>query len=747
MRRLMWFSIGFSAACTVGVYLTPGKWLLLMAVFFLFAAATLYVLSSPGNKKVLIVLLGCVTGFVFLWCYDSLYLKSIRQIDNTTIFASIEVTDYSVPTPYGVRADGKVNVDGKNYPVQFFVYDETALSPGDVVEGNFRIQYIEKDDYTAYLWGKGIFLSAYSDGEIESILQSAIPVRYFASELRQAILNLLNRLFPEDTRAFAKALLLGDTDGLGYETVWDLKTSGIYHIVAVSGMHVSILFALIYLLCGKNRGLTAVIGIPALFIFAAVAGFTPSIVRACIMQVLMILALLVNKEYDPPTALGTAVLLILVVNPLSVTSIGLQLSVGCMVGILGITPNIHDYLLQKIPQRIVKRKSLKAKIIRGAIGSVSVTLGAMVVTTPLCALYFGSVSLSGVVTNLLTFWIITLIFYGMIAASVLGALWVPLGTGVAWLLSWPIRLVIWLTDMIANISISAVYTSSVYIVAWLVFCYILLMVFWKSKKKHPFVLACCMAVSLAAALACSWIEPRLDSYRLTAVDVGQGQCLILQSEGSYYMVDCGGDSGDRAADKATQQLLSQGIFHLDGLIITHYDADHAGGAEQLLSRISADKVYLPVFDGENELRDELADFCDDSVQWVREELIIDLPNGKITIFPSSSLEDANESSLCILFQPENCDILITGDRTEDGEQELLANADIPDLEILVAGHHGSRTSTSLELLNATRPEIVLISVGEGNRYGHPSIETLQRLALFGCSIYRTDEKGTIIFRG
>ena len=100
-----------------------------------------------------------------------------------------------------------------------------------------------------------------------------------------------------------------------------------------------------------------------------------------------------------------------------------------------------------------------------------------------------------------------------------------------------------------------------------------------------------------------------------------------------------------------------------------------------------------------------------------------------------------------MFQPESCDILITGDRSEAGEEELMQHTDLPDLEILIAGHHGSRTSTSWELLDETRPEIVIISVGADNRYGHPTWETLERLKLFGCNVYRTDLEGTIIFRG
>ena len=309
----------------------------------------------------------------------------------------------------------------------------------------------------------------------------------------------------------------------------------------------------------------------------------------------------------------------------------------------------------------------------------------------------------------------------------------------------PIRLILWVTGMISKLPVAAVYTSSIYIVAWLVFSYVLLMVFLKTKKKHPAVFACCIAAGLAGAIICSWAEPRLDDYRVTAVDVGQGQCLLLQTDGKYYMVDCGGDSGDDAADRAIGLLLSQGIFRLDGLIITHYDADHAGGAEQLLSRIPTRQLYLPILDGDNDIRDSLSRKYPDKISWVREDTV--LADANITIYPSLDTRDDNESSLCILFQPADCDILITGDRSFDGETELMAHTELPDLEILVAGHHGSRTSTSWELLNKTRPEIVIISVGADNRYGHPTGETLERLKLFGCIVYRTDLEGTIIFRG
>ncbi len=746
MRKLMWFTIGFTAACAAGVYLVTGLWLLLLGCVVITAMIGALCVGSARSRKAACVLLGCVVGFLWLLGFDKLYLQPARQMDEQAVILQIEVTDYSRPTDTGIAAEGKTRLDGKTYRIQFYLNEHISLSPGDRVEGGFALRYTGGGtESPTYHRGKGIFLLGYPKGSVNVQHQETVPSKYVAPVLRQKILSLLDSIFPADTVAFAKALLIGDTSALTYEAVTALKVSGVYHIVAVSGMHVSILFALVYMLCGKHRFFTAVFGIPVLCLFAAVAGFSPSIVRACVMQVLMIIALLANQEYDPPTALAAAVLLLLAGNPLTITSVSFQLSVGCMVGIFLFTQKLHDYLLKETPLGPAKGKSLKAKLTRWSVASVSVTLGAMSVTAPLCAVYFGSVSIIGILTNLLILWAVSFVFYGIMAACLLGALWLPLGIGISWVLSWPIRMILWVTDMISRVPVASVYTASVYIVAWLIFAYILLTVFLKTKKKHPVVLTCCLLAGLVGAIICSWVEPRLDDFRFTAVDVGQGQCLILQNNGKYYMVDCGGDTGDKAADKASQLLLSQGIFRLDGLIITHYDEDHAGGADQLLSRIPADRIYLPVYDGKNEIRDTLSQKYDNKIQWVEEDLLLNEVD--ITIYPSDNREDANESSLCVLFQPEDCDILITGDRSFDGEAELMSQADLPDLEILVAGHHGSRTSTSWDLLNTTRPEIVVISVGADNRYGHPTWETLERLDLFGCGTYRTDLEGTIIFRG
>ena len=250
---------------------------------------------------------------------------------------------------------------------------------------------------------------------------------------------------------------------------------------------------------------------------------------------------------------------------------------------------------------------------------------------------------------------------------------------------------------------------------------------------------------LALSLALSWVEPRLDDTRVTVLDVGQGQAVLLQSEGRTYLVDCGSTDPERAADKTADYLLSMGVFRLDGIIVTHYDTDHVGGVPLLLTRIDADAVYLPKAGAEEEVASQVIAALD-TVLWVEDDLCWTFGEASIQLFAPETLEFGNESSVCILFQRENCDILITGDRSREGELRLLQRTQLPELELLIAGHHGSKNATSDSLLSKTSPEYVFISAGENNRYGHPSEEVLERLERHGCTVYRTDRHGDLIFR-
>lgn len=740
MRKLMWFTLGFGPVCALCAYLWLTDGLVIPAVIFVLLFVSFLVCSRriKGMRIAAAVCLGCAAGLLWFQIYSANYLRLAASLDGQNAYTTARCTDYSHQTDYGTAVEGVMYLEGKPFRAKFYVNGQIDMVPGDVLTGVFHFRVTTPDGMDSSYQGEGIFLLAYQQEDAELGKLAEMPKWGYPATLRQKLTGIIDRCFPEDAAGFAKALLLGDRSGIDYETNTAFKISGISHIIAVSGLHVTILFTLVNMLCFKRRGLVALLGIPTLALFAAVAGFSPSVTRACIMQCLMILAMLFNREYDGPTELAFACLVMLVFNPLVITAVSFQLSVGCMIGIFLFQKKINDWMCEKLgcgsKDHFVKSK-------RWIAGSVSVTLSAMVLTTPLVAYYFGAVSLVGVLTNLMVLWVVSFIFYGIMLVCLTGWFWPAVGAFLAQTIAWPIRYVLAVAKTLAAFPLAAVYTRSIYIVIWLVFCYVLLGVFLLSRNKKPGMLLCCGVIGLCLALVGSWAEVLFDDCRMTVLDVGQGQCIILQSDGKTYLVDCGGSDDEDAADLAADTLLSQGIYHLDGVILTHYDRDHSGGLPYLLSRVSADTIFAPASADENNVLEQLPE----NVMLVSEDLQLTFEDTILTIYGPVLPDSGNESSLAVLFRAGNCDILITGDRGEFGERMLLKTAELPELEILVAGHHGSKYSTTAELLETTKPKIAVISVGE-NSYGHPAQEVLDRLEEIGCIVYRTDLYGNLVFR-
>lgn len=750
MRKLMWFALGFAIAAVCCAYFLPVSLFFAAAGISAFALAVCLgcMLGFRWMRIPAMVFFACTLGFLWITGYDALFLTDARRQDNHILTVTVTAADYSYATDYGAAVEGRIELNGKQYKILTYLDSKTCLKPGDRVTGDFLLRCTLPGGYheSAINRANGIFLTARPRGELVVASNEKIPFRFYPAYLRQQIMQQIQKHFPSDTAGFACALLLGDTDGIDYETDTAFKLSGIRHIIAVSGLHVTILFSLVFYLTGRRKWITALLGIPVLVLFAAVVGFSPSITRACIMHILMVIGSLIHKDYDPPTALGFAALCMIIVNPWVITDVGFQMSMSCMIGILLFAEKIKQYLMDKNRLGKLKRKKLK-KLAAGFSASVGVSLGAMTLTAPLCACYFGMVSLVSPLTNLLTLWMITFIFYGIMLTCVLGAVFPVLGSVIGWVISWPIRFVLLMAKTLAAMPLSAVYTKSIYIVIWLIFVYLLLTVFLLAKKKHPVYLSSCAAIGLCVALLLSWTEPLRNDFCLSVLDVGQGQCIVLQSEGKVYLVDCGSYSDSYAADQAAGHLLSQGINRVDGVILTHFDSDHAGGVSLLLTRIRADVLYLPNCEDKDDTATTLSGYDGGRVVTVEEDLVLTFGDTKISMIPSENAVSDNESGLCILFQAGDCDILITGDCSAAGERELIKHMTLPDIEVLVVGHHGSKTSTCRELLIKTKPEIAIISVGADNSYGHPTQEVLDRLKNYGCRIYRTDLDGTVIYRG
>ena len=746
MRKLMLFSIGFTATCVIAAYLFAGGWLLLGAALCLCAAIPLFIMKKRPCVIAAAILVGCIFGFLWNWGYRYFYMASAMTMDGIETQTTITASDYSYNTDRGIAVDGKVRIDGKNYKVKLYLYDPIELKPGDLISGQFHFRYTAQGALgdAIYHQGKGIYLLAYGNDDYTVSETDAARLVDLPARWRHSIGEQIDRIFAQDVAGFARALLIGDSSNMSYELSTAFSVSGISHIIAVSGLHVTILCAVVAELMMHRRYLSMILGIPILFLFAAIAGFTPSVVRACIMQGLFLIAMAFFWEYDAPTSLAFSALVILLVNPLSITAVGFQLSVACMIGIYAFSNPIHKYLLSRKWAAGAKGKRLRSKLLRLFITSISISFSVWIVTTPLCAIHFGMVSIVGILANLLTVWLVSFVFCGILFACVLAFVWLPLATVVAWLTAWPMRFVQVVATLLSGVPYAAVYTESLYIVIWLVACYLLLGLFFIFRYEHPGLLLTCMASSLVLACLAGVLSEWLVEQRVTVLDVGQGQCILLKYEGGYYLVDCGGSYDHEAADRAAEYLLSKGVLRLDGVILTHFDVDHAGGLPELLTRVPADTLYLPDIAPEDTIREELEQKYSDKIQWIRNDTKIDRSN--IQLFCGNDAQSDNESGICVLFQPDNYDILILGDRSRSGELALMRQTELPRLELLIVGHHGSANATSYELLMQTEPQIAVISVGY-NSFGHPDPRMLARLEEFNCRVYRTDQNGNLEFGG
>lgn len=746
----MWFALGFVAACAFTAYILTSVWLLLVAAVLLCFAVLGRIFLPEGKARgiVLCVTVGVVIGL--LWCqfYDYNNLQSARRLDGEVVNAKVTALDYSVKNGSTNTVECRWETEDSEHRILVYLQNDLQVLPGDQLKAEFTLRFtgLGGNRDATYHRGEGIALLAYPKDAVRRIAGENDFSAYFAANLRHGALETIGNIFPSDVSAFVKSLLLGHSEELSYETDSDLKYSGIRHVVAVSGLHISFLLGMVYFFVGRRSSVVFFISVPLLLVFAAVVGFTPSVVRACVMQLMLIVATWTEREYDPITALATATLVILFVNPQTVVSVGFQMSVGCVAGIVFFSGKILNAMEKISWIGTVKGNAWRFKVKRYILSTIAVSLSVTVFTVPLCAIYFGTVSLMAPLTNILCLWLISYLFVGGMLCCGLGAIFPVVGSAVAWVLSWGVRLVLWFAGGIAQIPFGTAYTQDENVIFWLVVSYLLLFLYFGIPRMRKKFLLWMIPVLYMVVVCASVISIRVDDYRLTVLDVGQGQCVLLQADGRTYMVDCGGTSREQTADTASAYLLSHGIFRLDGLILTHYDMDHVGGVPYLLERISVDKLYLPR-DADEDFLQLIRDKVPQKPEYISRTEELQWEGNTISLYATDSGKSGNENSMCILFQTPECVILITGDRDQEGEKALLREYDIPNVDVLVVGHHGSASSTSRKLLRELKVQTAIISVGEGNRYGHPDDSVLHVLKHYGCEIYRTDLDGTIIIKG
>lgn len=748
MRVLLHFCAAFALGVCCAQYILPERWALIFAGVFALASLAIGIAAfvkkrGERAKRAFLWALGLALALSYHTLYDHVIKGPNDALIGTQESVTVELLGYAEETSYGAKVTARI-VD-RSLPGKVIYYGDAsllALEPGQRVTA--EVLFNSATDPTGKglslrnFTAKGVYLLLYQRGEPVYEEANAGDLRYLPQRTAKKVGDTIEACYGEREGSFLRSLLLGDKRYLDEEDASNLSEVGLSHIMAVSGLHCCFLSSLIETLLGsKRRRLRCAVTIPLLFFYAFATGLTPSILRACIMISMVMIAPLFGRESDPPTSISFALLLILIKNPFAIASISLQLSFSAVAGIVWLTPKLS------------KKWQGKGKISRFVLFSFATTIGAMVFSTPLACYYFGSLSIVSLLSNLLCLSVVSVVFALGLASVLVAALVPPLGTICAFLPSVGIRLVLGVAALLEEMPFHAVYFNTAFFIAWLIYVYALFAACALCRRgKYRYWTALGLAVvSLFAAAKVSALHYVQGELSVVALDVGQGESVLLISQGHAALVDCGSknsyiDAGEVAAD----YLRSSGCGTLDSMVLTHYHEDHANGLAALMARVDVETIYLPNIDageGDRDTVEALAARYDVTVHYVEELTEVENGASTLTLYPPVGESGANELGLSILCTLGDFDTLITGDMDAKTENKLIDAYDLPDIEVLVVGHHGSKYSSGTELLEAVTPEIGIISVGD-NSYGHPTEEAMLRLTDAGMSVYRTDMQGNIL---
>lgn len=750
MRVLATIGFSFSAGVFLAALLPWNGWqlyaaggVLLLALAWLFAAR-----KQKYFRRGLLILLPLAVSLAYFAGYDHLVRQPIEDRCGAASDFAATVCDWPQATERGARVTVELEGYHRARAVLYGEAELLAARPGDTVTGTAQWQsaaHFDSDDVTHFN-ARGVYALLYGREDVRLSAGDGDALRWLPQRAGKAFREKVAAIW-DDPRVsgFLTAELTGDKSAMDDGDYLAMQETGLAHLFAVSGLHCAFLVTLLALLISRRQRLLCAVTIPLLLFYMVMVGMSPSVVRACIMQIFLLIAPLFRRGSDPLTSLAAALLVILLCNPFAAASVSLQLSFSATLGMVLLSPRLYKLLTGWYKG---KCRPLRAALCFVA-ANLSATLSAVVFTAPLTAWYFRIFVLVAPLSSLLAVPAAGWSFMAAFVTVLLGFVWLPLASLLGWI-SWAlVRYILWIANGMMSWRYHAVYFTNPYLIYWLLFLYAAFIGCAATPDgKRKYLLA--SALSVLTLTAAIWVNRQDYQYGvLTALtlDVGQGESVILTSGGETALVDCGSsnsykDPGGLAADT----LHSMGVRELSAVVVTHYHADHTNGLYEVLRRIPVQTIYLPDIEDEYGVRERLVSLAEEKgaqVTYVTKETADTLGDTVLTIYPPvQSGGDLNELGLTALASAGDFDLLITGDMSGSTEKKLVETYALPDIEVLVVSHHGSRYSSNIRFLKSVTPEAAVISVGDNN-YGHPSEETLQRLLAVGADIWRTDQQGTI----
>lgn len=679
--------------------------------------------------------------------------------------------------------DWENNDEKVNEPVKsgIIIYSEDSFCHvGDYIWVRVKLKDFEEPTNEGQFNARAYYTS---DGiNYQGIFNKTVNITPCEGTLKASLLNIADSIknvyvntFTQKNAGTMRAIVLGDRSVLDDEIKELYKKNGISHILAISALHITMVGMLVYRMLKKIISViqAAVLSSVIMLFYLYITGNSVSAGRAVIMILVFMLADVLGRTSDGVNTLGLAVVILIIRNPYCISNAGFLMSFLAMAGIIFVKPIFSNEETIMLFFRKKKMVSLTEMFIYHNIIDMLITgLCVQITTLPVVLSMSGQIAIISLLLNIVVIPLMSVIMVSGILTGIMGLISMKAAIWTAGAGEYILDLYSWLCEKASGSSGAVIVTGHppekavvlyyVFLIVWCVIYYMKVFsgISGKYRNVLPAILYLIITIQLRYDTGCSM--------KISMLDVGQGDSIVLQTSYGFNALFDGGSTSKKNIGRYRiyTYLKYAGVRSLDYVFVSHPDKDHISGIYELIdmcdNTFEIKNIVLPHINDTDETLLEIRKMADGAGINVLYACRGDnLSAGNLSIScvhpcKNYNYESANDYSAVYLISFGKFSMLMTGDAESKAEKCLIQDARKSDgvvdlqklsgINVLKAGHHGSRGASSENFLRFVKPETALISCGVDNSYGHPHNETLQRLKEAGTKVYRTDDRGEIMVR-
>lgn len=722
-----------------------GDWFVPVIIVLILLIYKSYQLNPKKQKSNLMVIMVGLFCLLYFISVDVSYTQLKKEIGSNQmasgrgVIKTVETTAYN--TIYGLKPWWDSNGQHQSFELRMISSGGGAI--GDYVTFEGKV----KKELSGHNEGAFDLEKYYKASGVVAVVKGKIYIDYHSGKyqllnnlrrLRQEHSDRLHSILPERHSAIVDDLLLG-MKRVSDEDRSMFQESGTVHILAISGLHVALIAGLLFKCMGfihydkKNNAL--IVGVLTV-LYCIYTGAHISTIRATIMIIIYFGHMVIYRKYDQYTAVAIAFMLMILVNPLQITSPGFMLSFGAVLSIFFIVPKLFSVW----PNCYEWLKPL-----------VFMT-GLQIGIGPMLAYYYGELPTYSFMGNLLLLPVVTLIISFSAVAIGVSYLSANLAVLISGSVFWLTNYLLVMVESISSLPGSVIHVPGISL--WHYALYYCVVITWLLGRLKSMLL---IIVVIIVSLIITTVKPE-GSLVVDMMDVGNGDACFVRYDNHVMLIDGGGQvavDGPNVGEKVLLPYLkSHGIHRIDTVIISHSDFDHVYGIIELMNLVAMDRILLSsVYETNdddvwiNKIK-ELSEVKGIELIYIEKGDTLKLGDFTVTClypFDDTVKEDNNHHSNILHLNLDSFDMLFTGDAYSEDEEALMAQwpVAIGEIEVLKVAHHGSNTSSSEGFIEFISPKISLVSVSRTNIYGHPADDVTHRLATYSDQVFMTKDYGQI----